>query len=83
MLSVFRRRKDTTLGLFLVVLLHQAFDHAKVCFRALVLGHLAAFAAILAVHQSYNQDETHVEENEYDELENDHAVALWIFLIIT
>ena len=66
----------------LVILLHQALDHTEIGLRALIFCHLVALTAIFPVHCDYNQDQTGVKEDEYNQLENDHIVALVIVRIV-
>lgn len=76
------RGNDICLRLLLVVLLHEPFDHSEVGVRIGVFGHLAALTAVLPVHQDYQQDKARVEEDEDDELELDHTVALMVVVSI-
>ena len=81
--ATLRRRYSLTIGpLGLIVLLHQTLNYSIVDLGTHVLFYLFALALVLAVHDDYDEDERHVEDNKDDKLDYDHSFALGLVVVV-
>ena len=81
-ISLISNTDSTCPNLFLIILLHESFYHAKVGFRSFVFLQFFALAAVLTVHKDNNQNEAQIEADEDDKLEDNHVVTLMLVIVV-